>query len=192
MLHNRFICMFLLVGVFGITGPAAAQSWEKGAFVTGSIGASAINFDSDLDDVGDGDHSGFTGRIAAGYWFSTHWGISVNYADLGDFEQEFATGTFRGSARSYGVSLLGRWPLGERWALIGKVNLLRTEMDDNGSVGVGFGGLFGEDSSVVLPSLEVNYRATDELTLLVELDVRGPAAEDVDLGYVGMGARWHF
>ena len=189
------ISIRLFTGLFALlllSSTAAAQPWDAGPFVTGSVGASAINFDTNLDDIGDADHSGFSGRIAAGYWFSRHWGVSLNYAELGDFEQRFDTGTFRGSARSYGASFLGRWPLNDRWALLGKVNLVQSEMDDDGSTGTGFDDLFGKERSLVLPSVEVNYRATENLTLLLEADARGPAAEDVDLGYLGLGVRWQF
>ena len=182
-----FSCALLI-----LPGAVAAEPWRTGPFVTGSVGAGAIDFDTNLDEFGSADHSGFSGRVAVGYWFSRHWGVSLNYAELGDFKQRFDTGTFRGSARSYGASFLGRWPLSDRWALLGKINLVQSEMDDDGSTGTGFEELFGKERSLVLPSVEVNYRATDSLSLLLEADVRGPAAEDVDVGYVGLGVRWQF
>ncbi len=187
-LRQALVCLSLL-----LTSPAFADGpWQPGWFAAASAGAAGINFDTELDDIGDVEQSGFVGRAEVGYWLNRHWGMSVNYAELGNFEQRFDSGTFRGTARSYGASFLGRLPLSERWALVGKVNLVRTEMDDDGSSGAGFADLFGRETSLVVPSVELNYRLGDRLTLLLEVDLRGPAAKDVDVGLVALGARWHF
>lgn len=194
--HRTLLCIALVSLLALISNPTWAdpQSGQRtsGMFVSGSVGAALIDFDTDLDDIGDSSRSGFSGRVSVGYWFSPYWGASVNYAELGDFKQRFANGTFRGSARSYGASLLGRLPIGERWALIGKMNLVRSKIADNGSTGDGFDDLFGKKTSLVLPSIELNYRVADRLTLLLELDARGAGAKDVDLGYAGAGMRWNF
>jgi len=168
---------------------------NTGPFMDFSIGTAAIDIDPiGLVEVGDSSQNKTAGKISAGYWFAEHWGASINYVELGSYEQEYATGTFRGSASSYGISLLGRLPLGERWSLVGKVNLTRTEMEDNGSTGGGgrFAALNGDDETIVLPGIELNYHVSDNTSVFIELDPRGKNSSDVNHGYGGVGIRWAF
>lgn len=166
---------------------------QHGPYLALSAGASGIDLGSlSTPDIGDSDHSGFVGKVSVGYWFSDHWGISADYLDLGKFEQDYSGARFNGKAHSYGASLLGRLPLGQRWSLIGKVNLTRNKMEDDGSSGANFERLIGHETSLVLPSLEVNYHIQPKLALTLELDARGAATDKVDLGYVGLGVKYEF
>jgi len=166
-----------------------------GPFVDVSVGTANIDIDPiGLSESGDSSHSKTAAKVSAGYWFSEHWGASVNYVELGEYEQQYTNGTFRGSANSYGLTLLGRLPIAERWSLVGKINLTKTEMDDNGSTGGNgkFTQLDGDDETVVLPGIEINYHVNDNASVFVEIDPRGNNSSDVSHTYAGVGLRWAF
>lgn len=168
---------------------------QPGAFADISIGGGAWalgNIDAkELEDGADGDGAK---KISAGYWLNKNWGVAASYVDHGDFTQKYDTGTFKGSATSSAVSLLGRIPLGQRWTLVGKVNLTHAEMKDNGSTGGNgeFKKLVGDDTSVILPGVEINYSLNDRAALFLEAEPRGQAADKLDIGYVGAGVRVKF
>lgn len=166
---------------------------QQGPYIALSAGASGLGLGSiSTPDLGDSKHSGFVGKLSVGYWFSDHWGVSADYLELGEFKQNYPDAQFRGKANSYAASLLGRWPLGKRFSLIGKANIVRTKMEDDGSFGRNFDQLIGRDTTLVLPSLELNYHLLPKLALTLELDTRGSATDKVDLGYVGLGAKYEF
>lgn len=179
-----------------ITTTASADSrLEPGAFVDLSIGSAYLDLDPiGVLEIGDSTHDGAAWKLNGGYWFSKHWGVAANYVELGEYEQKYDNGTFRGKAESYGLSVLGRLALGESWSLIGKVNVTKTEMDDNGSTGGGgnFNQLTGDDNTVVLPGVEVHYHFNDSGSVFLELDPRGDNAKNASHSYVGLGARWSF
>lgn len=188
---NRFSLVALLALASQIA--FAEDRRQQGPYVALSTGASGLGLGSiSTADIGDSEHSGFVGKLSVGYWFSDYWGVSADYLELGKFEQDYPSATFRGKAHSYGASLLGRLPLGQRWSLIGKVNVVRTKMEDDGSSGRNFDQLTGQETSVVLPSLELNYHIRPNVALTLELDARGSASNKVDLGYVGLGAKYEF
>jgi len=179
----------------GSTTAFAQNNVTEGPYVGVSLGASGVGFETiERAEIGENDQSGTAGKVSAGYWISRHLGVEANYSDLGDFSQQFAGGTWKGSAKSYGVSLLGRLPVGERWSFVGKLNLTRAEVDDNGSTGntAGFDQFNGDSTSLVLPGLEVNYSFTPRSTVFLELDPRGSGGDKLDLGYVGVGWRVAF
>lgn len=195
-MNKTLIAITAVLNICAFSSSAIADTrLEPGTFIDLSAGAAGI----DIEPIGlvedkDSEHDKTAWKVNAGYWFSSHWGVSANYVELGDFSQEYGSGTFRGSARSYGVSVLGRLPIGQSWSLIGKVNLTRTEMDDNGSTGGGgkFNDLTGDETNLVLPGVEVHYHVNENASIFLELDPRGKGAEKADVGYAGIGARWSF
>lgn len=191
---NRFNRISLITLLALASQVAVAEDRrQQGPYVALSTGASGLGLGSlSTADIGDSDHSGFVGKVSVGYWFSDYWGVSADYLDLGKFEQDYVGGQFRGKAHSFGASMLGRLPLGQRWSLIGKVNLVRSKMEDDGSTGANFDRLIGQETSLVLPSLELNYHIQPKLALTLELDARGSATDKVDLGYVGLGVKYEF
>jgi len=177
-------------------GANADTRTEPGAFVDVSVGGAAWAIDDQsltANEIGDGDGDGAV-KINAGYWMNKTWGVAVSHVDHGDFTQKFDTGTLKGSATSTAVSLLGRVPLGQRWTLVGKVNVTHADMKDNGSTGGNgeFKKLIGDDTSLILPGVEVNYLLNDRASLFLEAEPRGQAADELSIGYVGAGVRVRF
>ena len=197
MIASKTLLISLLTSAMCVVSlPSAADANPHvGPFVEAALGGSALALDDiGVTESGDAEHSGTVGKVGAGYWFSRHWGASASLVEMGKFEQRYSNGTFRGRARSVGVSLLGRLPVTERLSVVGKVNLVRTEMKDDGSTGGGgkFSTLTGRDTSVVLPGVEVNYDISDRTTLFLDLDPRGSVNKDAAVGYVGLGVRVGF
>ncbi len=168
---------------------------QPGAFVDVSVGGGAWALDNiDAKEIEDSNEGDLAVKINGGYWLNKNWGVAASYVDHGDFTQKFDTGTFKGSATSTAVSLLGRIPLGQRWTMVGKVNLTHAKMKDNGSTGGDgeFKKFVGDDTTLILPGIEFNYSVNDRTSLFVEAEPRGKAADKLDIGYVGAGVRVKF
>jgi len=167
-----------------------------GPFVDVSVGSAGIGFASTgLVEDGDAKFDGTAATVRGGYWLNRNWGVSAYYSDLGEFEQKFIdAGTLKGDGESYGVSLMGRLPFAERWALVGKVNIGRASLDNNGSTltTANVDKLTGDKTSAVLPGLELHYAMSERTTVFLEVDPRGSVTDKVDVGYAGIGVRVGF
>ncbi|MEZ5648933.1 MAG: hypothetical protein R3E87_00115 [Burkholderiaceae bacterium] len=173
----------------------AEQGVRIGPFVDLTAGATTAAFG----DIGqasgassDQSASGF--KLGAGYWFSEHWGVHVHGIRSGTIERKYAAGTYRADIESYGVSLLGRLPINERWAVIGKVTLDHVDASERKpAAGVaGFEKLSGRSTNLVLPGVEIDYRLSDSLDLIFEAEGRGNAGKELAVGYLGLGLRFSF
>lgn len=165
-------------------GPFVSLSAGYAELDTGRIG---------LLETGDTEGAG-AGKLTAGYWFSKHWGVSANYVAHGEVSQQFADGTFRADGQSFGVALLGRVPISERWDLIGKLNLTHVRLDDSGSSPnrPEFEKLTGSSANITFPGLEVGYRVSDQFRVFAEVEYRGGAGDEAGIGYSGLGLEWRF
>ncbi|MEZ5659206.1 MAG: hypothetical protein R3E83_11940 [Burkholderiaceae bacterium] len=109
-------------------------------------------------------------------------------------ERGYTAGTYRADVESYGMSVLGRLPINDRWTFVGKVTLDRvraTERKPTAGV-AGFEKLSGSATNLVVPGLEIHYRLTDSLGLFLETEGRGNAGKELSIGYVGLGLRYSF
>jgi len=187
---------FLLISLSTPTAFADDVNARVGAFVDASVGTSGIGFsNTGLAESGDAEFNGTSATVRGGYWLNRNWGVSAYYSDLGEFEQKFVNaGRLKADGESYGVSIMGRLPLAERWALVGKVNVNRASLSDNGSTlsTANLKKLTGEKTSAVLPGVELHYALSEQTTVFVEVDPRGAISDKVDVGYAGIGLRVGF
>lgn len=190
------IALLCAASVAFAAAPVHAESpFDTGPFVGLSLGGAGLMPSSiGLTETGDNEHDNGTGKLTAGYWFSPHWGVAASYVDMGEFTQTYASGSFAGSVRSVGLGLLGRVAINDRWSVIGKMTLTHNRTKQTSVTGdpAQFSDLRGESSQVVLPGLEINYRVNEPVSIFIEAESRGKAAEKLKTAYAGIGLRWKF
>jgi len=106
----------------------------------------------------------------------------------------YTSGSFRGDVRSAGLGLLGRVAINDRWSLIGEMTLTHNRTKQVSVTGdpAQFSDLGGVSTQVVLPRLEINYKINEAVSISIEAESRGKAAEKLDTAYAGIGLRWQF
>lgn len=181
-------------------GPAHAQ-WYVGA----SAGSSRASFDGDsqaeqLLDLGfedastSIDRSDTMARVHAGYRFHRNVAVELAYVDLGELRVRsvvLPAGTLDASVESRGadLSVLGLWPIGDRFTVFGRVGAFaartRATYAATGSVELVDGGARqAHRSTRVLYGLGVMYQVTPRLA------VRGDWAHYDKLGSDVTGGRF--
>jgi len=174
--------------------PARGAGLKLGPFISLSAGYAELTTDRiGLLETGDAEGSS-AGKLTAGYWFSRHWGVSANYVAHGKVSQAFDGGTFRADGESFGLALLGRVPISDRWDLIGKLNLTHVRLDNSGSTPKRpeFDKLTGSSINLTFPGLELGYRINDDFRVFAEVEYRGGAGDQAGIGYSGIGLEWRF
>jgi len=195
-MKNLTFALLCTASVAFTAAPAHADSpLTTGPFVGLSLGGAGMMPRSiGLVETGEDEHDSGTGKLTAGYWFSPHWGVAASYVDMGDFTQTYTNGSFRGDVRSFGLGLLGRVAIHDRWSLIGKLTLTHNRTKQTSVTGdpAQFSDLSGESTQVVFPGLEINYKVNEAASIFIEAESRGKAADRLDTAFAGIGVRWKF
>lgn len=75
--------------------------------------------------------------LRLGYEFDEHWAVEAGYASFGSPGQRYRLGGQEGEVTAHGHSGLlagrGRFALGERWALVGRLGLARNQSSLSGT-----------------------------------------------------------
>ena len=147
------------VAVIGLTAgaPALAQMKLGGFYLGGGIGKSKVDIDNDnlsaqvravpgITSAATSSDDNDTGwKLFAGYQFHPNFAAEVSYANLGKFSFLTTTtppATFSGEVKienTWSFDLLGIWPLGNNFSVLGRVGLLYAEAKSS-LTGTGPGG----------------------------------------------------
>ena len=198
--------------IVGFAGEAGAQNVNQGALdqnvldAFGSVGLSVVDATSDLDDS----DTGF--GLAGGYQVNPYFAAELAYVDLGDISYQ-ANGTVTDGVDTFDAglgieqsasgpvfSVLGIWPIGERFSLFGRVGLALMSVDAD--VNVSIDGETASDSAGTDRSNMV-YGIGGEFSLNRNFGVRigwdryaevgsDDLAGEVDIDLISLGLRYNF
>ena len=196
----------------GFAGEAGAQNINQGTLdqnvidVFGSVGLSVVDATSDLDDS----DTGF--GLAGGYQVNPYFAAELAYVDLGDISYQ-ANGTVTDGVDTFDAglgidqsasgpvfSILGIWPIGERFSLFGRLGLALMSVDVDATVSLG--GESASDSAGTDRSNGV-YGIGGEFSLSRNFGIRlgwdryaevgsDDLAGDVDIDLISLGLRYNF
>lgn len=193
--------------------PAHAQWYvgaEAGSSRASAAGASQSEQLLDLgfeDATTSLDRSDRMARLHAGYRFNRHMAVELAYTDLGEFRVRstvLPAGTLEAAVKTRGadLSVLGLWPIGERFTVFGRVGAFaarsRATFSATGSVELVEGGeRQSERSTRVLYGLGVMYDVTPRLALRAgwtHYDRVGHAVTggELDIRTLSAGITWRF
>lgn len=174
---KALLAVILPAFFFAFSTPTAAQ--DAGWYIGAAYGTTSIDVDTSAlgpITIDDGD-SGF--KIYGGFQFNKHLGAEVGYVDFGKFPVS-AGSTGELSATALTFAGVGTLPLGESFALFGKVGLWMwdskssipgTTGTDGNDVFFGVGGRFNLNKNWGL-TLEVEQYDSDDSITMTSFGVR--------------------
>jgi OOP family OmpA-OmpF porin len=198
--------------IVGFAGESSAQNIDQGALdqdvidVFGSVGLGVVDATSDLDDS----DTGF--GLAGGYQVNPYFAAELAYVDLGDISYQ-ANGTVTDgvdtfdaglgidqSARGPVFSLLGIWPIGERFSVFGRVGLALMSVDADASVsldGESASDSVGTDRSNMVYGIGGEFSLSRKFGLRLGWDRYAEVGSDdqageVDIDLFSLGLRYNF
>jgi len=193
---NRLKAAFAVIlpaALLAISAPAAAQQSDAGWYIGGSYGMTTFDIDTagiTNPSVDDSD-SGF--KIFGGFQFTKHWGAEVGYVDFG---KAGVSGSIFGipftgdaSVTAFTFAGTGTLPLGENFALLGKVGLANWDAKVNVSTGFGVGS-DSDSGTDIFYGVGLRYSFNKNIGVQVEFETF--SAEDDSVNMTSVGLRYKF
>lgn len=198
--------------IVGFGGEASAQNVSQGALdqnvidLFGSVGLSVVDATSDLDDS----DTGF--GLAGGYQVNPYFAAELAYVDLGDISYQ-ANGTVTDGIDTLdaGVgidqstagpvfSLLGIWPIGERFSVFGRVGFALMSVDADATVSIDgetASDSAGTDRSNMMYGVGAEFSLNRKFGLRLGWDRYAEVGSedltgDVDIDLISLGLRYNF
>jgi OOP family OmpA-OmpF porin len=198
--------------VVGFAGEASAQNINQNTLdqnvidLFGSAGLSVVDATSDLDDS----DTGF--GLAGGYQVNPYFAAELAYVDLGETSYQ-ANGTVTDGVDTFDAglgidqsasgpvfSILGIWPIGERFSVFGRVGFALMSVDADATVSID-----GESASESAGTDRSNmvYGVGGEFSLNRKFGIRlgwdryaevgsDELAGEVDIDLISLGLRYNF
>ncbi len=187
MTHSIYIAATALTLIAGITAPAITEASNDGWYAGAALGR--MNADGGDTLPGFGDSAG-SYRVFGGYSFGSHLALEAQYIDIGGLLGDILVDQVlrldaAADAYGWGVAVAGRVPLGERFALGGKLGLLAWQGD------VRAGDIAASDDGTdpyLIGGLQ--YAMTPHVTL--SADYGRYRLDDIDLGVWSAGVAFRF
>jgi len=107
-----------LLAVSTYVSAAEAEGWYIGTGI-GFAKNKINNFDYPPDSTQKTNATGF--KLYAGYQFSNHWATELEYVNLGKFSYDESDWHSSVHTSGLGMSMVGKLPLSEQFALLGKL-----------------------------------------------------------------------
>ena len=176
----------LPAAVMAVSAPAVAQQSDAGWYIGGSYGMSTFDLDTTgitNPSVDDGD-SGF--KIFGGFQFTKHWGAEVGYVDFGKagIRGSVIGIPFTGDLgiTAFTLAGTGTLPLGENFALLGKVGLAQWNAD----VSVSGAGSTSDSGSDMFYGIGARYSFNKNLSVQAEYEVLDMDVDSVTMMSIGL------
>ena len=169
-----------LLSTFALAAQAAPNDGLSGAYARVEVGQSNFSLSSALPQTGS-DERGQAVKVFGGYRFNENLGVEAGYAALGRFSESVTVGGASlkqdGKARSIFGAATGRLPLGESFALHGRLGLSSGKVSGTNVLPAG-GNLMGSKTSVLL-GVGAEYRPKPNVALTVNVDSYGKLSNKV-------------
>ncbi len=164
-----------------------------GPYARVEIGRTHFSLSNALPQVGV-EHRGSAAKFFGGYRFNENLGVEGGYAALGSFSQSVTLGgaTVRqdGKARSLYAAATGRLPLGESFALHGRLGVSFGKVSGTSVLPAG-NNLLGSTASGLL-GVGAEYRPTRNVALTVNYDNYGHLSDKVQASSLVFGVHFWF
>lgn len=169
-----------LLGTLSLAAQAAPNDGIVGPYARVEVGRSNFSLTSRLPRVGADEHAQAV-KVYGGYRFNENLGVEAGYAALGKLSETVALGGASvrqdGQARSIFGAATGRLPLGESFALFGRLGVSLGRVSGASLLPEG-DTLMGSQTSV-LWGLGAEYRPRPNVALTVNADSYGRLSNKV-------------
>ena len=169
-----------LLSTFALAAQAAPSDGLTGAYARVEVGQSNFSLSSALPQTGSDEH-GQAVKVFGGYRFNENLGVEAGYAALGSFSESVTGGGASvkqdGKARSILAAVTGRLPLGESFALHGRLGLSSGKVSGTNLLSAS-DSLMGSKTSALF-GLGAEYRPKPNIALTVNFDSYGKLSNKV-------------
>jgi OOP family OmpA-OmpF porin len=183
--------------------PAAKSKWYIGASVgqadydisesdfDAAFAASGFTSNTDIDD----DDTGY--KAFVGWQFHKNFAAELGYVDLGDFDIDTnitapTAATFNGDAEvdGFSLSLVGNYPVTEKFSVIGRIGAYFWDVDADGSATIGattvnLGG--SDDGTDINFGLGAQYDFNKTIGVRAEYEVYTDVGDEDDIDFLSAG-----
>ena len=177
-----------LLSTLTLAAQAAPNDGLTGAYARVEVGRSKFGLSSTLPQAGADDH-GQAVKVFGGYRFSENLGVEAGYAALGSFSESVTVGGASvkqdGKARSIFGAATGRLPLGESFALHGRLGLSSGKVSGTNLLPAS-DTLMGSKTSVLF-GVGAEYRPKPNVALTVNYDNYGKLSNNVKASALVVG-----
>jgi OOP family OmpA-OmpF porin len=177
-----------LLGTLTLAARAAPNDGLTGAYARVEVGQSHFNLSSTLPNAGSNDH-GQAFKVFGGYRFDENLGVEAGYASMGSFSENVSVGGASvrqdGKARSIFAAATGRLPLGESFALQGRLGASFGKVSGTNVLPAGDSLMGGKTS--VLFGVGAEYRPQPNVALTINVDSYGKLSNKVRASAVVFG-----
>jgi OmpA-OmpF porin, OOP family len=177
-----------LLGSFTLAVQAAPNDGITGAYARVEVGRSHFSLSSTLPQLGSDDH-GQAFRVFGGYRFNKNVGVEAGYAALGSLSENVTVGGASvkqdGIARSIFGAATGRLPVGESFALHGRLGLSSGKVSGTNVLPTS-DDLMGSRTSMMF-GIGAEYRPQPNVALTVNYDNYGTLSNNVKASAVVFG-----
>jgi OOP family OmpA-OmpF porin len=186
-MKSPFFAVSLLCSL-AVPAQAAPNDGLTGAYARVEVGRSSFSLASTQPQTGADDH-GKAVKVFGGYRFDQHLGVEAGYAALGSFSDSLTVDGVRvqqdGRARSLFAAATGRLPLGESFALHGRLGLSAGRVSGT-PVLPASAHLLGSQTSVMY-GVGAEYRPRPNVALTLNVDHYGKLSDQVKASAVVLG-----
>lgn len=185
---------------------AAPAAFAQGPYVLFDLGQSTWDIDESAIErpfdgalVGTADDTDTTFGFGAGYAFSEHVAAEVEYRDLGTatYDGTLFGGSCAGAldadveATAIDASLIGRMPVGNKWALTGRVGASRWDAEIGVDTACGSASV-DDDGTDAVYGVGAEFDMTERARLVFNLRNNADVADEFDVLTLTLGAQFHF
>lgn len=173
--------------------PAAKE--VTGPYIGAALGAAFGNREIDDSNSSNDEHIGRSAKIFGGYQLTEHFGVQVGYVRMHDLNQNtgFGQTLVNRTVNGHSAYLAGtaRLPLGQSFALTGKVGVSCGKATDTSPATAANNSLLGSKTSLLVGT-GAEYVLNHNVSFLVELESYGKISNQVKGNALTVGTRFTF
>lgn len=133
MSTNRQILSILFIALSGATGASVIQAGESGLYL--GIDAGKAEARKYCSNIANCDSSDTSMRVEIGYQFNNILGAELGHTSFGTlFDANNSSINAKQDSSAWTASLLGTWPVADRYGIYGRVGVARYNVNNSGNV----------------------------------------------------------
>ena len=178
-----------------VQAQASTAQEVTGPYVGAAFGAAFGNREIDDSNSSNDEHIGRSSKIYGGYQITENFGVQAGYVRLHDINQSVGSGAtlVRQTATGHSAYVAGtaRLPLGQSFALTGKVGISVGKVTDTSPSTASTSKLLGSMTSLLIGT-GAEYVLNQNVSFSVELESYGKISNQVKGNALAVGTRFTF
>jgi hypothetical protein len=174
---------------------AGAAKEVAGPYIGAALGPAFGDREIDDSSSSNDEHIGRGAKIYVGYQLTEHFGVQAGYVRLRELNRNTGSGATlieqTASGHSTYLAGTGRWPLGQSFALTGKVGVSFGKVTDTSPSTAATNSLLGRKTSLLIGS-GAEYVLNRDVAFSVELESYGKISRQVKGNSLTFGTRFTF